>query len=76
MEAAAILAIIDGALTILEKAAPSLEQAVNSGQVSNDVQQGNLDRLNALRLSTAFGGPEWRKSTDETTTTPNGVGGA
>lgn len=63
MEAAAILAIIDGALTILEKVAPQLQQAAQTGTITPDEQAAVLARVEALRSSgSAFSGPEWQQS--------------
>lgn len=60
MEAAAILAIIDGALTILEKAAPELQKLFTSGQISVEDQKARKDRIDALSGSETFSGPEWQ----------------
>jgi hypothetical protein len=63
MEATAILAILDGALTILEKAAPWVAQAVNSGSITPAQQQQLYNRVQALQNpGTAFQGPEWTPS--------------
>lgn len=57
----------DAALTILEKLAPSIEAAVQSGQITPAQQQGIYDRANALRPGgTAFSGTEWQPSTPPT----------
>ncbi len=64
MEATAILAIVDGALTILEKLAPAIEQAVQRGPITIEQQQAIYDRVRALRPGgTAFRGPEWETRT-------------
>jgi hypothetical protein len=63
MEAAAILAIIEGALTILEKVAPELEAAVQSGDITKEQQGAVYSRAGNLRPGgTAFSGPEWKPS--------------
>ena len=59
MEIAAIIAIVDGALTIFEKAFPALQAAFKSGQIPPAEQQRIRDRYNAIRDGTAFSGPEW-----------------
>ena len=63
MEATAILAIVDGALTILEKAAPWFQQALGQGTISPAQQQQLYDRVQALQSGgAAFRGPEWAQS--------------
>ena len=62
MEAAAILAIIDGATVILQTVMPELNKALQKGTVTPEQQQERVDKLNALRLDAAFQGPEWEKS--------------
>jgi hypothetical protein len=60
MEATAILAIVDGALTILEQVAPLIQQAVQRRTITPEQQQAVYDRVQALRPGgTAFQGPEW-----------------
>jgi hypothetical protein len=64
MEATAILAIVNGALTILEQIAPAIEQAVQQGEITPAQQQAIYDRVQALRPGgTAFQGPEWQTQT-------------
>lgn len=61
MEATAILAIVDGALTILEQAAPAISQALQKGTITPAQQQAIFDRVQALRPGgPAFTGPEWQ----------------
>jgi hypothetical protein len=63
MEPTAILAIIEGALTILEKAAPWVAQAVKQGTITPARQQQLYDRVQALQSGgPAFNGPEWKPS--------------
>jgi len=60
MEAAAILAIANGALTILEQAVPAIAAAVGKGAITAEQQQAVHERVSALRAGgTAFVGPEW-----------------
>ncbi len=61
MEATAIIAIVEGALTILEKVAPIIQQAVQQGTITASQQQAIYDRVAALRdAGASFGGPEWQ----------------
>jgi hypothetical protein len=61
MEATAIIAIVQGALTILEQVAPIVEQEVQKGTITAGQQQAIYDSVQALRdAATAFGGPEWQ----------------
>lgn len=64
MDAASILSIADGALTILEKLAPEIEQAVQTGTVTVEQQNAVFTRAANLRPGgVAFTGPEWKPST-------------
>lgn len=60
MNPALILALVDGALTLIEKAAPAIADAFRRGEITLE-QQAALDaRIAALRPGgTAFAGPEW-----------------
>ena len=61
MEATAIMAIVEGALTILEQVAPVVEQEVQKGTITATQQQAIYDSVQALRNATvSFGGPEWQ----------------
>jgi len=61
MEATAILAIVDGALAILEKALPAIQEAVRNGTITVEQQQSVYQHISALRAGGgAFAGPEWR----------------
>ena len=61
MEATAIIAIVEGALTILEQVSPLIQQAVQQGAITATQQQAIYDRVQALRdAATSFGGPEWQ----------------
>ena len=60
MEVTAILAIVDGALAILEKALPAIEAAAGNGTITVEQQQAVYQRVSGLRAGgAAFGGPEW-----------------
>ena len=68
MEAATILAIADGALTILEQAVPAIAAAVGKGAITPEQQQALWTRVAALRAGgTAFTGPEWVPAATGTT---------
>jgi len=61
MEATAILAIVDGALAILEQAVPAIAAAVSQGTISLEQQAAVYQRVSALRPGGgAFSGPEWK----------------
>lgn len=62
MEAAAIIAAVDAAITIIEKLSPGIKAAFNKGEISAADQQALLDRLNKIRSADAFTGKEWDKS--------------
>ena len=60
MEAAAILAIVDGALTILEQAVPAIAAAAGQGTITAAQQEAVYQRVASLRAGGgAFTGPEW-----------------
>lgn len=59
METAAIIAIIEGAFTIIEKVTPALQQAFQKGEVTAEQQTALLAKVEALRSATAFSGPGW-----------------
>lgn len=60
MEAAALVAAINGGIQIVTVLAPLIQQAVQKGEISPEQQQAIQDKLNALRAATAFSGPEWQ----------------
>ncbi len=62
MEAAAIIAAIEAAITIAEKLAPIIQAAVSKGEISVEVQAALDARVAALRPGgTAFAGAEWKQ---------------
>ena len=64
MEITAILAIVDGALTILEKTLPAITDAAGQGAISTEQQQVVYQRLGRLRAGGgAFTGPAWTSGT-------------
>jgi hypothetical protein len=60
MEPAAILAIIDGALLIIQKAVPAAQAMFSSGEISAQDQAALKAKIDSLRDGTAFSGPEWK----------------
>jgi hypothetical protein len=61
MEATAIIAIVEGAVSILEQVAPFVEQEVQKGTITVSQQQAIYNSVQALRNAAAsFGGPEWQ----------------
>ena len=64
MEAAAIIAAVEAAITIAEKLAPMIQAGIAKGEISPEVQSALDARIAALRPGgTAFAGPEWKLST-------------
>jgi hypothetical protein len=59
MEPLAILAIADGALTIVEKLAPVISDLAKAGQITPETQTALQARIEVLRQHDAFAGPEW-----------------
>lgn len=62
MNAATILLLFNAALTMFETLAPKVQGLFKSGDVSVEEQEALKKRLNALRKSDAFTGPEWEIS--------------
>jgi hypothetical protein len=60
MEPAAIIAIIDGALLIIQKAVPAAQKMFQSGEVSAEDQAALKAKVDSIRDGTAFSGPEWQ----------------
>ena len=61
MDPVTILALANGATTLLEALAPAIQAAVASGQISVEAQQTLQARVAAL--PNGFNGPEWKPST-------------
>jgi hypothetical protein len=61
MEVTAIIAIISGAIQIVEAATPTIEALIKSGQISIEDQAKLKAKLDALRQAAAFSGPEWQR---------------
>jgi hypothetical protein len=59
MSATLVVTLVDAAVGLLEKLIPSLKTAFSSGEISVADQQALKDRINKLRSSEAFTGPEW-----------------
>lgn len=51
MEITAIMALVDAALTIVEKAEPMVQEWFKAGLISPEEQQARADRIEKLRLS-------------------------
>jgi hypothetical protein len=63
MDNTAILAIVNGALAILEQALPAIAQASTDGTITVEQQQAVYQRVSGLRAGGgAFVGPEWTVS--------------
>lgn len=63
MEAATIIALAEAGITLVEKLAPLIQQAVNKGEITPEQQTALDQRIAALRPNgTAFAGPEWQVS--------------
>lgn len=63
MEAATIISLAEAGITLVEKLAPLIQQAVNKGEISVAQQQALDQRIAALRPGgVAFAGPEWQVS--------------
>jgi hypothetical protein len=60
MEPAAILAIIDGALLIIQKAVPAAQQLFSSGEVSAEDQAALKAKIDSIRDGSAFSGDAWK----------------
>ena len=60
MNPAIILAILDGALSIIEKVAPTFVRLFKSGEISLEDQKAIKDRIDALSNPDLFSGPEWQ----------------
>jgi hypothetical protein len=68
MDPVTLLAVINGAISIIEAAAPGIQAAVKSGEISPDVQAAIQARIAALHLAVAFSGPEWQQSATQAST--------
>jgi len=59
MDPITILTITSGALSIVETLAPTIEAMANRGEITPEQQAQVKARLDTLRSSAAFQGPEW-----------------
>ena len=55
-----ILALLDGALTMVEKLTPVVKGLFAKGDITVEQQQALLDRIAALSKDDAFSGPQWK----------------
>ncbi len=62
MNANLILAVVDGALRVLEKIWPEFVKLGVQGEISVEAQAEMTARINRLRVTEAFSGPEWEVS--------------
>jgi hypothetical protein len=60
VEPAAILAIIDGAMLIIQKAVPAAQQLFQSGDVTAEQQAALKSKVDAIRDGSAFSGDAWK----------------
>lgn len=61
MSPALILAILDGAIAIVEKLLPEIQKLAAGGQISAEDQAKVRARVDALRKPEAFTGAEWEQ---------------
>lgn len=61
MPPSVIIAIANGALSVLEEIVPAIQRAVDSGAITLEQQADLMSRIDALRdpAGPAFKGPEW-----------------
>lgn len=59
MNPALIIPLLEGALTLIEKMAPVVQQLFQAGEITIEQQKELNDRIKALSASDAFSGPEW-----------------
>lgn len=59
MNPALILALVDGALSLIEKFSPVIKELFQKGDITVEQQKAIKDRIDALRSSEAFVGSEW-----------------
>ncbi len=57
MTAAALLALIDGLITLVESVVPTIQSYITSGNVTVAQQQALKDRMDVLRAKVAKLGP-------------------
>lgn len=64
MSAAAIVAAVNAAITVIEALAPAISALFKKGEITVEQQAALSERLNKLRPGGgAFTGPEWEQST-------------
>ncbi len=61
METAALLAIINGAISAIEVLGPKIKELVAKGEITVDAQVELLKRIDGLRVKD-YSGPEWKVS--------------
>ena len=60
MNPALILAAIDGAIALIERLTPLVQNLAQRGAITAEQQQALMDRMAALDELGLFSGPEWR----------------
>lgn len=60
MNAQIIMALIDGALSLIERLQPTVKQLFSSGEITIAEQEALQARILALSQDNAFEGPEWK----------------
>lgn len=59
-------ALISAVIALLDYAVPKIQEGIEKKQISPEKQAALKERINALRLATAFEGEEWNPSTPKT----------
>lgn len=67
MNPALIIAAIDGAIALIEKLAPLIQNLAQKGDITVEQQQKLADRMADLDRLDLFTGPEWRVDPDPPT---------
>jgi hypothetical protein len=61
MNPALILAAIDGAIALIEKLTPLVQNLISKGEITPEQQDALMNRMDELNRLDLFSGPEWRK---------------
>lgn len=61
MEPTEYVLAANAALALLKVLLPEIDKLVNSGKISVDVQQAQLDTLDSIRNGVAFAKPNWEQ---------------
>lgn len=60
MTPAMILALIDLAISAIQKLAPVIKELAEKGDITVEQQQERADKIKALQADDLFAGPEWK----------------